>query len=66
MDIIIPQQPILAIDILLDKNMLNIMEIVLSINVEIVNINPFFKNTLNFFISLHKVRFFLCVAHNTI
>lgn len=52
MDIRIPQLPMLDIDILFDKKILNIMEINLSSKVQIVKINPFLKKILNFFISL--------------
>ena len=55
-DIRSPKLPILDIDILFDKNILNIMEINLSIKVEIVKINPFFKKTLNFLISHQNSR----------
>ena len=46
MDIMIDQLPRSLLDISLDKNILKIIEIVLSIIVESVSISPFFINTL--------------------
>ena len=46
MDIMIDQLPKSLLDISLDKNILKIIEIVLSIIVESVSISPFFINTL--------------------
>ena len=47
----IPQIPNILLDILLDKNILNITAINFSTKDEIVKINPFFMKTLNFFIN---------------